>query len=320
MDIAEKLYNRGFISYPRTETDFFSTTMNLQSYIEAQKQHPVWGEYAASLVDKGGFQWPRQGKHDDKAHPPIQPVKLATPDGSGLTVDEWRVYELITRHFLACCSKDANGFETVVKIDINGEQFHTKGLVVNEYNWLEVYPYEKWTGNNLPHFEVSQKFTPKELKLKESKTSPPILLTEQELIGQMDQHGIGTDATIHEHIKTIQDREYVDKKGFYFRPTKLGQALVDAYEATETNLWKPYLRASMEASMTEISKGNMTKENFLHTYLSQMKDIFLQMRSKEEVILDVMTKHFKGVTSKDYPNHSTLDLSSLDISEFTAIK
>lgn len=47
--------------------------------------------------------------------------------------------------------------------------------------------------------------------MSEGKTTPPSLLTESELIGMMDKNGIGTDSTIHEHIKTIQEREYAEK-------------------------------------------------------------------------------------------------------------
>jgi len=320
MDIAEKLYNRGFISYPRTETDFFSNTINVRGLLDVQRHHVEWGQYAANLLDNDGFQWPRRGKHDDKAHPPIHPVMMVRKDDPSLTNDEWRVYELVTRHFLACCSKDANGYETVVNIEIGKEGFHAKGLVINELNWLEIYPYEKWVGNTLPEFKEKERFIPKELKLKDSKTSPPFLLTEQELIGLMDQNGIGTDATIAEHIRTIQDRRYAEKKGSFFRPTKLGEALVDAYEATGTDLWKPFLRASMEARMTEISKGNLEKDKFLNDCLSEMEEIFLKMRSKEDVILDAMTKHFKGVRLNSSDAETTaIDLDNLDLTEFKVI-
>lgn len=67
-----------------------------------------------------------------------------------------------------CCSKDAIGFETSIEVDLAGELFTTKGLIVLERNWLDVYPYEKWGGNsNLPNFTLGQVFIPKELTLKE---------------------------------------------------------------------------------------------------------------------------------------------------------
>lgn len=74
MDAAEKLYTKGFISYPRTETNRFPNTMNLKTLLESQKQHPVWGEYARNLIDYN-YDHPRGGNKDDKAHPPIHPVK-----------------------------------------------------------------------------------------------------------------------------------------------------------------------------------------------------------------------------------------------------
>jgi len=324
MDIAEKLYNKGFISYPRTETDFFTNTINLHGLIATQKQHPLWGDYATELVDNGKFQWPRTGKNDDKAHPPIHPVKLATQNGNQLTNDEWRVYELVTRHFLACCSKDAVGFETVIRIEIDKEFFHANGLMIREYNWLEVYPYEKWYGKNLPTFDPGEKFIPKDIRLKESRTTPPTLLAENDLITLMDQNGIGTDATIHEHIKTIQDREYAEKQGIYFKPTKLGVALVEAYEEAGIDLWKPFLRATMEANMAEISKGNMRKEEFLNGCLEEMEGIFRKLKEKEEAILQVMKKHYDGVNLEGGDNNNfnafNNDMSDVDLSQYRIIK
>lgn len=61
---------------------------------------------------------PRQGKKSDQAHPPIHPIKYT----DGLSGNERQVYEFIARRFLACVSKDAEGFETVVKIDVHGEK------------------------------------------------------------------------------------------------------------------------------------------------------------------------------------------------------
>ena len=62
------------------------------------------------------FQFPKKGKHDDKAHPPIYPVKFLEKGIEGLTSDDYRVYEFIARHFLACCSKDALCDESEIEI------------------------------------------------------------------------------------------------------------------------------------------------------------------------------------------------------------
>lgn len=206
MKAAESLYEKGFISYPRTETDRFDRAMDLRTPIGKQTQDNRWGEFAQNLMD-GGFQQPRQGRNDDKAHPPIHPITYAAP--SVLNDDQRRVYELVVRRFLACCSEDAKGVSTDIGIAFGDETFNAHGVVVLERNYLDVYPYEKWTGTaELPKFTVGEIFVPTEAMMTEGKTTPPNYLTEADLIALMDANGIGTDATMAEHIQKIQDREY----------------------------------------------------------------------------------------------------------------
>ncbi|RYP39765.1 hypothetical protein DL766_000207 [Monosporascus sp. MC13-8B] len=207
MEAAESLYNKGFISYPRTETDRFDSGMNLRNLVQKQTPDGRWGQFAQALVD-GGFQQPRQGRHDDKAHPPIHPITYAAP--SALNDNERKVYEFVVRRFLACCSEDAKGVATDVDLLYGEENFHAHGVVVLERNYLDVYVYEKWTGTvQLPKFTVGEVFEPTEALMTEGKTAAPSYLTEADLIALMDANGIGTDATMAEHIQKIQERDYV---------------------------------------------------------------------------------------------------------------
>lgn len=85
MKTAEELYQQGFISYPRTETDSFQQDLaqQLQQSVTDQAADPRWGAYAQGLAN-GGFQWPRAGGNDDKAHPPIYPLKVGASGGGGV--------------------------------------------------------------------------------------------------------------------------------------------------------------------------------------------------------------------------------------------
>lgn len=271
MDLAEKLYQKGFISYPRTETDIFKEGTDLMGLVTEQTHNPGWGAYAQSLVN-GGFRHPRAGTNDDKAHPPIHPTKRA----SGLDGDMARVYEFICRHFLACCSDDARGQQTTLKIDVGYEGFHASGVMVTAKNWLDVYPYEHWNSRMLPLLRVGHQF-PVELKLSEGKTVPPQLLTEADLINLMDKNGIGTDATIAQHIQTIQDRGYAEIRGTYFHPTDLGVGLVAGYDAMGLAMSQPTLRAHMESAMKGIGEGTRRKEEVLASCLADMKAVFIQV-------------------------------------------
>jgi len=159
----------------------------------------------------GGFQWPRAGRHDDKAHPPIHPVNFVAD--SQLKDEEKRVYEFVVRRFLACCSEDAKGELTTIDIEYGPEMFHTSGLLVLQRNYLDIYPYDKWeSSQQLPQYTVGETFIPTEANMTEGKTSPPGYLTEPELIALMDANGIGTDATMAEHIAKIKERNYVQTR------------------------------------------------------------------------------------------------------------
>ncbi|KAL1990600.1 hypothetical protein VTN49DRAFT_6439 [Thermomyces lanuginosus] len=228
MKIAEGLYTRGFISYPRTETDQFDKGIDLKKLIEKQVHDNQWGQYARELLD-GKFRTPRAGKHNDQAHPPIHPVSGAGSEA--LSFEERKVYEFITRRFLACCSDDAKGQTSEVEIQYGDEEFHAKGLIVLERNYLDVYIYDKWeSSQKLPTFEVGERFEPTEANITEGKTSPPGYLTEPELIALMDANGIGTDATMAEHIAKIKTREYVAT-----RPRGGGAAAADDDDGASTS-------------------------------------------------------------------------------------
>lgn len=212
MTIAEKLYTSGFISYPRTETDMFDPAINLQELIKKQTTHPTWGPYASSLLNNNKFSPPRKGTHNDKAHPPIHPVAMVAPTALS-SHNECRVYEFVCRRFLACCSEDALGETTTIDITWGAwpppERFRASGLVVKERNYLDVYIYDGWSTHEVPEFREGEEIVPKESGITEGQTSRPGFLTEPELIGLMDLNGIGTDATMAEHIAKVVEREYV---------------------------------------------------------------------------------------------------------------
>jgi DNA topoisomerase-3 len=74
--------------------------------------------------NQGLFVHPKNGHHDDKAHPPIHPTNYSAQFESR---EQQQVYELVVRHFLACCSGDAIADETIVTVDMGGEAFTNSG-------------------------------------------------------------------------------------------------------------------------------------------------------------------------------------------------
>lgn len=326
MQIAEALYQRGILSYPRTETNFFTQEFDLLKYISDQRIHPDWGTYASNLLDipmgqPNSFEFPRNGGKNDEAHPPIHPLRMMRPDELGDDFER-KIYELVTRHFLACCSRDAIGSETNIIISIPdqhkniGETFSAKGLMILERNFLDVYSkYDSWKSKKVPLLHVGDTFPLKKLFMSEGNTSPPEYLSESELIMLMDKNGIGTDATIAQHIATILSREYAIKSPTnHFQPTKLGLALVEGYNNMGYQLNKPQLRAAIESDVQKVARGEMSRQEAVSRCISTMKACFVAV-CKEVIKLDqAVEKHFTRTTGVGQGN---MDLYSILDNSFT---
>lgn len=291
--VAEKLYNNGFLSYPRTETDQYDKDFDFRSLITKQTHNPAWSEFAQGLLD-GGFERPRNGSKNDKAHPPIHP----TANASNLEGEEKKVYEYVARRFLASCSTNATGMQTTVEIEIAGEWFSTSGLIIVARNYLDVFPYDKWSDSVVPNFQQGETFMPTTCLFKDGKTSAPNLLTEADLVGLMDKNGIGTDATIAQHIANIIDREYVQTQGNgatkYLIPSKLGIGLVEGYNKIgfDRSLTKPHLRRETEHRMQLICDGAETKHDVLAHSIEQYKDVFVKAKREMNTVIEVSPGHF----------------------------
>ena len=165
---AEELYGKGIISYPRTETQIFDDSIDLQALVSLHAGHPLWGVVVQGMICPGGkFERPRKGEKHDNAHPPsgwcdssaagslanrayllfspppfitVHPLKCITQQD--VPDVQWKVYELITRHFLACCHLDARGSSTTLTVEMGGETFTASGTVVHELNFMDVYIYQ----------------------------------------------------------------------------------------------------------------------------------------------------------------------------------
>ncbi|XP_017033829.1 DNA topoisomerase 3-alpha [Drosophila kikkawai] len=300
MTIAEKLYSKGFISYPRTETNQFSKEFELAPLVQMHTGHPEWGAFAQRVVDWGPN--PRNGSKSDQAHPPIHPTKPA----DNLQGNDARVYELVVRHFLACVSKDAIGSETLVHIDIAGEKFTANGLVIHERNYLDVYVYEKWNAKQIHHYEQGQRFEPTEVSLHEGATTAPPLLTEADLIALMEKHGIGTDATHAEHINTIKERGYIgvlDKGALV--PGVIGMGLYEGYDAMELALAKPQLRAEFESDLKLICQGQKDPKVVLMENIAKYKQSYQQITDKVTAMDTKIAARINETPAANPPNQES---------------
>lgn len=137
MHIAEHLYLRGFITYPRTESTTFSSNFNFKEILQTHAHHSEWGSYASSLLTYG-FNGPKKGV-DAGDHPPITPVKSADKDD--LKDRDWQLYSFITKNFLACISADAQYEVIKATFRVGSEEFKIKGQKMIQSGFLEIMPW-----------------------------------------------------------------------------------------------------------------------------------------------------------------------------------
>ncbi|CAD7960775.1 unnamed protein product [Amoebophrya sp. A25] len=125
------------------------------------------------------------------------------------------------------------------------------------------------------------------LELKEQETSAPDYLTESDLLGLMDANGIGTDASMANHINTICERNYVDiAGGRKLVPTKVGISLVHGYSLVDNELCVPKMRQDMEAACTLIAKGEAKRKDVVAHMLNTYKSKFAFFTEHQENLMD----------------------------------
>ena len=286
--VAEALYQRGLLSYPRTETDQYEREFDFHALLAKQTSDAAWGPLVTELLGDTGLQYerPRNGSKNDKAHPPIHP----TAHANGLSGDEKKVYDYVTQRFLASCATDAQGHETAVHIALGGEAFHASGTVVAAQNYLRLFPYETWKDKAMPEYTQDQRFRPT-CALRAGETTRPNLLTEADLVSLMDKNGIGTDATIAEHIRKVIDRQYVmlhkQGKTNYLVPSTLGMGLVEGYQSMEISqhLCKPMLRRDTEQKLDLIANAALTRDATVAESMQEYRRIYATVQSDFDTIV-----------------------------------
>lgn len=280
MAVAELLYTRGFISYPRTETTAYPPNFDLRETLSQQQNDAKWGNVVRQVLTEG-ITKPRAGE-DKGDHPPITPMR---PNDGTLSGDALRVYEYITQHFIATLMKQCIFLVKSVSISAGSEVFTISGRKLLDPGFTAIMTWQSINDDSeLPDVRRGDQVTLKGAKMVERETSPPDYLTESELISLMEKHGIGTDASIPVHINTICQRGYVTvESGRRLVPSKLGIALVHGYWKVDPELVLPTMRAEVEAQLNLIAKGqadflsvkNHALENFRLKFIYFVEKILL---------------------------------------------
>ena len=284
LDIAERLYQLGYISYPRTDTTIYPPTLNLRKLAGLFVGWEDVGWYVRKILFRGLR--PTQGREDDKAHPPIHPTRAASKEEIARRLGEkaWRLYELVARHFLATLSEEAELERQKLEVELGGLRLSAEGRRVLYPGFYYVYPYAKPEEAFLPYLVEGDEVEVLKVKLEERKTQPPPYISESELLALMKRYGIGTDATMQDHIHTNVERRYFVIREKRCIPTPLGRALLLSLLETVPQLVMPEVRGRMEAALAAIARGEEEPEDVVREVLEEFLGYYDQLKSKLPVL------------------------------------
>ena len=297
MDIAEDLYQEGLISYPRTDTTIYPPTLNLRAIAAKFAAHEELGEYVRKVILSASQLRVRQGKESDGAHPPIYPLRYASRDEvvKRFGLEGWKLYDLVVRHFLATLSPPMVVEEQSVEVEIARIKLKAEGLKVLEPGYTIVYPFERPQESALPHVERGAQAEVLSVKVVEAETRPPPYLSEAELLRLMRKYGIGTDATMQDHIHTNVERNYFKIVRKQCIPTPLGRAVIAALSEVAPEVVSPEVRGRMEAMLKAIAEGAKDPEEVVQAVKKEFYTYLLRLKSAEEKIAPILLSAVKAV-------------------------
>jgi DNA topoisomerase-1 len=279
MNIAESLYLAGLISYHRTDNTTYPDTLDLKALVKMFLENGEFGKHARILLAKKRLK-PTAGKKRTTDHPPIHPVSEASKEK--LAKNEWKIYELIVRRFLATLSDAAKWEDTNVRLEIGGEPLEAKGRVLKEQGFLAVYPYQKKEELLLPPLKKGELVTLEQLELVEKETKPPNRISQAGLIKKMEDLGLGTKSTRHEIVGKLYERAYV--QGTPVKPTEKAFALIDSLERYAEMITNPEMTKTLEQEMDWISDGKRKKVEVVEDSRKMLKAVFEELRKNRDKI------------------------------------
>jgi DNA topoisomerase-1 len=276
MQVAQRLYENGHITYMRTDSVTLSQTALHAARSQAREL------YGAEYVPDAPRTYASKVKSAQEAHEAIRPAGDAfrTPSQAGLSGDELRLYELVWKRTVASQMKDAIGESVSIRIagrSSAGEEaeFGASGKIITFFGFLKAYVEDVEEGDGtdrddrerrLPVLAENDAMAARGLHAEDHATRPPARYTEASLIKELEDREIGRPSTYASIIGTILDRGYVFKKGTALVPSYVAFAVVNLLERHFAHLVDYEFTASMEEALDEIARGEAGRVPWLRRF------------------------------------------------------
>jgi DNA topoisomerase-1 len=287
MSVAQRLYENGYITYMRTD----STTLSETAIAAARDQAREL--YGAEYLPDAPRTYANKVKNAQEAHEAIRPAgdSFRTPAQTGLSGDEFRLYELIWMRTIASQMKDAKGNSVTVRLGGPSQSptggatedvvFSASGRTITFHGFLKAYvegsddtdATRDDQESRLPNLSEGAAVSAASLRASGHSTKPPARYTEASLISELEKREIGRPSTYASIIGTILNRGYVYKKGTALVPAWLAFSVIRLLERHFERLVSYEFTARMEDVLDEIAGGRKNLQTELAEFYFGSADV-----------------------------------------------
>jgi DNA topoisomerase-1 len=277
MRLAQGLYERGYITYMRTDN------VALSDEAVAAARQMVRTTYGDQYLSEKPRQFSGKVKNAQEAHEAIRPVvPFRSPDdvAKELRGQELSLYRLVWQRTLASQMADAVGVTVSLRLgataaDGTATEFAASGTTITFAGYRQVYVESSDDDSPagdaeqeglLPRLAEGEQVVASELTVNGHATTPPARYTEASMVKRLEELGIGRPSTWANIIQTIQDRGYVWKKGQALVPTWTAFAVVNLLERHFDDLVDYEFTARLEDDLDAIARNEVGKEQFLNSF------------------------------------------------------
>jgi DNA topoisomerase-1 len=289
MRIAQKLYEKGFITYMRTDSTNISSPAikSTRSYISKN--------FGSKYLPQKANKYKTKAKVAQEAHEAIRPTDFTkTARELKLTGNDLKLYRIIWQRTIASQMVPSVLQQSKINITIKEFLFSANGQRMIFDGYLKVYP-EKFTENILPNLENGDILYVKTLLATQHFTQPPARYSEATLIKALESYGIGRPSTYVPIISTIQQRRYVEKENGYLSPTVTGRVVTHLLKDHFPNIVDYDFTAQMENKLDDIANGDKD-------WVSEIKTFYIPFEkelAKKEKDIDRETYTYLGEAPKN---------------------
>lgn len=277
LSVAQNLYQRAMISYPRTDSQKLPEKIGYSKIFANLSSNAKYLPLVRMLqLDSKKRIRPWEGPRVDPAHPAIYPTGESS--GSSLRELDLKVYDLIVRRFLNTFAPNEIIERTRTIFEISPYEFLFENWIIREDGWTAYYPFgRKYSESEAISMVEGETVAVVSASIREEYDPPPPRFSEGSLLSHMEREAIGTKATRAETISTLLDRDYIDKVKQELVPTLFGTELVENLERVSPGIVSTSLTRELERKLESVRSGSKDDIDFATEMLQSLQPVIRQL-------------------------------------------